>query len=160
MSDAFTIGDVARASGISAKMIRYYERTGLIHAAKRTSAGYRSYAARDVHMLRFIRRARDLGFSVGTIRELLDLWRDESRKSADVKRIAVAHVTALRNRIGELEEMARSLETLANHCHGDERPGCPILEDLQDPTGPRRDPPSSHRQGSLGHRELRGRAEI
>lgn len=125
------IGDAARASGVSAKMIRYYEETGLIPPAGRTEAGYRVYGPSDVHMLRFIRRARDLGFSVEGIAELLGLWRDRSRQSADVKRLALAHVADLRRKIGELEEMAGTLETLARHCHGDHRPDCPILKDLE-----------------------------
>ncbi len=127
------IGDAARASGVSAKMIRYYEDTGLIPPAARTAAGYRVYAEQDVHMLRFIRRARDLGFSVEGIRELLGLWRDRDRHSADVKRLALAHVAELRQKIRELEDMASTLETLAECCHGNDRPDCPILSELEAP---------------------------
>ena len=130
------IGDAARASGVSAKMIRYYEDTGLIPPAARTAAGYRVYAEQDVHMLRFIRRARDLGFSVEGIRELLGLWRDRDRHSADVKRLALAHVAELRQKIRELEDMASTLETLAQHCHGNDRPDCPILSELAAPSEP------------------------
>jgi MerR family gold-responsive transcriptional activator of gol and ges genes len=125
------IGDAAKASGVSAKMIRYYEETGLIPPAGRTGSGYRVYSPSDVHMLRFIRRARDLGFSVEGIAELLGLWRDRSRQSADVKRLALAQVAELRRKIAELEAMAETLETLARHCHGDHRPDCPILGDLE-----------------------------
>ncbi len=131
------IGDAAKASGVSAKMIRYYEETSLIPPASRASSGYRVYSDQDVHMLKFIRRARDLGFSVGGIEELLGLWRDRSRQSADVKRLALSHVADLRQKIRELEDMAGTLESLAATCHGDERPDCPILSDLeQAPPGP------------------------
>jgi MerR family gold-responsive transcriptional activator of gol and ges genes len=125
------IGEAARASGVSAKMIRYYEQTGLIPPADRTASGYRDYSGTDVHMLRFIRRARDLGFSVAEIDELLGLWRDRSRQSADVKRIALAHIEDLRRKIGEMEQMADTLQTLASCCSGDNRPDCPILADLE-----------------------------
>ena len=124
------IGQAAKASGVSAKMIRSYEQTGLIPAADRKESGYRDYSANDVHMLRFIRRARDLGFSLADIAELLALWRDQRRASADVKRIALEHVVALERKIAELQGMASTLRTLAAHCHGDARPDCPILTDL------------------------------
>ena len=127
-----TIGDAAKASGVSAKMIRYYERTGLIPPAARTESDYRVYSDQDVHVLRFIRCARDLGFSVQGIKDLLDLWRDRSRKSADVKQLALDHVAELRHKIAELDGMARTLETLARECHGDHRPDCPILSGLED----------------------------
>ena len=125
------IGDAAKASGVSAKMIRYYEEIGLIPSVERTSSGYRSYAPQDLQMLRFVRRARDLGFSVGRIAELLALWRDRSRASGDVKRLALAQVAGLRQKIAEMEDMARILEDLAHACHGDDRPDCPILTDLE-----------------------------
>lgn len=125
------IGDAAQASGISAKMIRYYEEIGLIPAPARTGSGYRIYAEADIHRLRFIRRARDLGFSVDGIGELLGLWADQSRHSADVKRLALSHVATLRQKIRALEEMAVTLETLADCCHGNDRPDCPILKELE-----------------------------
>ena len=124
------IGEAARASGVSAKMIRYYEETGLIRPAARTGAGYRDFSESDVHTLGFIRRARDLGFSVAEIADLLALWQDRARAAGDVKALALAHVADLRRRIGELESMARTLEGLAHRCHGDDRPDCPILDDL------------------------------
>ncbi len=124
------IGKAAAASGVSAKMIRYYESIGLLAAARRTDVGYRAYSDEDVHVLRFIRRARDLGFSLADIGELLALWQDQGRASADVKGIALAHVAALERKIGELQGMADTLRTLAEHCHGDARPDCPILTDL------------------------------
>ena len=124
------IGKAAAASGVSAKMIRYYESIDLLAAARRTEAGYRFYTDEDVHVLRFIRRARDLGFSLADIAELLALWRDQRRASADVKRIALEHVVALERKIAELQGMAITLRTLAAHCHGDARPDCPILTDL------------------------------
>jgi len=130
------IGKAAAASGVSAKMIRYYESIGLIPAARRTDAGYRAYTEEDVHVLRFIRRARDLGFSVEGITGLLALWHDKGRASADVKRIALEHVATLERKIRELQGMADTLKALASHCHGDHRPDCPILADLDGPAGP------------------------
>ncbi len=124
------IGEAAAASGVSAKMIRYYEQIGLIASAARTEAGYRVYAADDVHTLGFIRRARELGFSVEEMTELLALWRDRSRASADVKRIALKHVEELEARMQKLREMADTLHHLAENCHGDARPHCPILHRL------------------------------
>lgn len=131
------IGEAAKASGVSAKMIRYYEGTGLIAKASRSDAGYRHYTETDVYTLRFIRRARDLGFTMEGIAELLALWRDRARRSADVKRLALAHVAALRHKIAELEAMAATLSHLAKHCHGDDRPHCPILADLAEAPTPR-----------------------
>ena len=124
------IGGAARASSVSAKMIRYYEEIGLIPAPARTAAGYRVYSEGDVHRLRFVRRARDLGFGVERIAALLGLWQDRSRQSADVKRLALAHVEGLRRQIRALEDMAATLEGLAQSCHGNARPDCPILRDL------------------------------
>lgn len=124
------IGQAAKASGVSAKMIRYYESTGLIRPPDRSEAGYRHFSDADVHALRFVRRARDLGFTVEQIGELLALWQDRSRKSGDVKKVAMRHVVALKRKIEELECMAATLTKLASCCHGDERPDCPILEDL------------------------------
>ena len=124
------IGKAAAASGVSAKMIRYYESINLLAAARRTDAGYRAYTDEDVHVLRFIRRARDLGFALADIGELLALWQDQGRASADVKGIALAHVAELERKIAQLQGMADTLRTLAEHCHGDARPDCPILTDL------------------------------
>jgi MerR family copper efflux transcriptional regulator len=125
-----TVGEAARASGVSAKMIRYYESIGLIDRAERSAAGYRLYEVRDVHVLRFIKRARSLGFPIARVQRLVALWQDTRRASAEVKRIALAQVDELEQRIAELETMKRTLEHLAHHCHGDQRPECPILDDL------------------------------
>lgn len=125
------IGEAASASGVSAKMIRYYEKTGLIQPAERTESGYRVYTEADVHTLRFIRRARNLGFMVEGIAELLALWQDRSRHSADVKRLALEHVAELEGKIRELEGMADTLRRLASCCSGDDRPDCPILSDFE-----------------------------
>ena len=125
------IGQAAEASGVSAKMIRYYESIGLIPKTVRTEAGYRVYSDTEVHTLGFIRRARDLGFSVDQIGELVTLWRDRGRASTDVKRIALEHIDILERKARELQEMATTLRHLAKHCHGDERPECPIIEGLE-----------------------------
>ena len=124
------IGEAAGASGVPAKTIRYYESVGLIPAADRTSSGYRRYSGADVHTLRFIRRARDLGFSVETVERLLALWQDRNRSSSEVKAVALEHVDALERKMDEMQAMKRTLLHLADHCHGDERPECPILDDL------------------------------
>ena len=124
------IGQAAKFSGVSAKMIRYYEQIGLIPKAHRSEAGYRHYSSPDAHSLRFIRRARDLGFSVEQISELLVLWHDRDRASADVKAMALSHAAGLKAKIAELQAMAQTLEHLADHCHGNDRPDCPILADL------------------------------
>lgn len=127
-----TIGAAAKTTGISAKMIRYYESIGLIPSATRTGAGYRLYSPGEVDGLRFIKRARTLGFSLEQIAELLALWRDPSRASAGVKQVARRHVATLQDHITELQGMVRSLNQLIDHCHGDARHDCPILEDLAD----------------------------
>ena len=124
------IGAAARASGVSAKMVRHYESLGLLGAVARTDAGYRQYTPADVHTLRFIKRARDLGFSMAEIAELVSLWHDRRRASADVKRIAQTHVAELEKRIQAMQDMRRTLQNLLHHCHGDERPDCPILDQL------------------------------
>lgn len=126
----FNIGQAAEASGVSAKMIRHYEENGFIRKAGRTVAGYRIYRQADVHVLRFIRRARDLGFSTKEIKTLLGLWENRRRASADVKRLALKHVEELDRKIAELQAMRRTLVDLAEHCHGDHRPDCPIIDDL------------------------------
>lgn len=124
------IGEAARLSGVSAKMLRHYEGLGLLGAVSRTDSGYRLYGANDVHTLRFIKRARDLGFSMADIAELVGLWLDKQRPSAKVKRVAQRHVLALQARIAQLQSMERSLLQLTSCCHGDDRPDCPILDDL------------------------------
>ncbi|KLI99249.1 Cu(I)-responsive transcriptional regulator [Luteimonas sp. FCS-9] len=136
------IGDAARASGVSAKMIRYYEQTGLIPAAVRTAAGYRAYTQADIHRLHFVRRARDLGFSVAEIADLLGLWHDTARHSADVKHLAQDRIAELERRMRDLQQMTATLRTLVDCCAGDDRPDCPILEELQQPdAGPADDAP-------------------
>jgi len=124
------IGQAARASGVPAKTIRYYEEIGLIPAAGRTAGGYRAYDRNEVETLRFISRARSLGFSVKDVGNLLALWRDRSRASADVKRVALDHVAEIEAKIAALEAMRRTLLDLTCKCHGDDRPDCPILEGL------------------------------
>lgn len=124
------IGDAAKASGVSAKMIRHYEAIGLLREAKRTGAGYRVYGRDDVRVLQFVQRARALGFSLEQIGKLLSLWQDGGRASADVRALARAHIEDLNRKIAEMEAMRRTLETLAASCHGDARSSCPILDDL------------------------------
>ena len=124
------IGDAANASGVSVKMIRHYESIGLLPPALRTESGYRVYRVDDVHTLRFIRNARDLGFPLTEISELLDLWRDRDRSSAEVKRLALAHVAAIDAKAAALKAMADTLRHLAGACHGDHRPDCPILDGI------------------------------
>ncbi|WP_345797968.1 Cu(I)-responsive transcriptional regulator [Castellaniella sp. MT123] len=125
-----TIGDAAVHTGLSPKMIRYYESLGILTPQGRSTAGYRLYNEADLHALRFIRTARELGFSLKQIAELTDLWRDRHRASAEVKRLALAHIDALEAKAALLQSMAGTLRTLARHCHGDDRPDCPILEGL------------------------------
>ena len=124
------IGRASKASGVSVKMIRHYEAIGLLPKVARTFANYRVYREADVHTLRFIRRARALGFSMDDIQELLGLWQNRSRSSASVKRIAGKHVDELNRKITELKAMVDTLQHLVRHCHGDHRPDCPILDDL------------------------------
>jgi MerR family transcriptional regulator, copper efflux regulator len=125
------IGQASRESGVSQRMIRHYEAIGLIPAAARRDSGYRDYDARDVNTLRFIRRARDLGFPVEEIGTLLALWHDRGRASAEVKALALSRAAELKRKARQLDEMRRSLEHLAANCHGDSRPDCPILMDLE-----------------------------
>jgi MerR family copper efflux transcriptional regulator len=124
------IGEAASASGVSAKMIRYYEGIGLISPPLRSGSGYRVYSPADVHTLQFVKRARSLGFSIEETGELLALWRDKGRASADVKNFAMKHVRDLEAKVAELQSMARTLRRLAESCHGDHRADCPILDDL------------------------------
>ncbi len=130
------IGEAAKASGVNAKLIRYYESIGLIPEAGRTASGYRVYTPNDVNVLRFIKRARTLGFSIERIQLLVGLWQDRSRSSAEVKRVALDHVAELEAKIAELRAMSDTLKELANACHGDDRPDCPILRDLAHEEGP------------------------
>ena len=125
------IGQAAVASGVSQRMIRHYETIGLMPAAARRDSGYRDYDERDLHTLRFIGRARDLGFPIEEIRQLLALWGDKHRSSADVKAIALARAGELKERIEVLEQMRQSLQHLAESCHGDARPDCPIITQLE-----------------------------
>jgi Cu(I)-responsive transcriptional regulator len=129
-NEPVNIGVAARQSGVSAKMLRHYESLGLLGAVARTDSGYRLYSAADVHTLRFIKRSRDLGFSMAEIAELVGLWQNRTRASASVKRIAQKHVDELNQRIAAMQAMQRSLSTLLRCCHGDDRPDCPILDDL------------------------------
>jgi MerR family transcriptional regulator, copper efflux regulator len=129
------IGDAAEQSGVSAKMIRHYESLGLLRRARRTDAGYRIYDQDDVHTLRFIRRARDLGFPIKDVQRLLALWQNRRRASGDVRRIAQQHIEELDGKIADLQGMRRTLEHLVKHCHGDRRPDCPILDDLAQDRG-------------------------
>lgn len=124
------IGEAARRSAVSAKMLRYYESLGMLGQVNRTDSGYRQYSAGDVHTLRFIKRSRDLGFSMAEVAGLVGLWQDRERASADVKQIAQQHVDDLGTRIAAMQAIQRTLQDLLYHCHGDARPDCPILDDL------------------------------
>ena len=124
------IGEAAKLSGVSAKMVRHYESLGLLPSVTRTDAGYRQYGEKEVHTLRFIRRARDLGFSMAEIGELLKLWQNQRRSSASVKKIAQKHLADIDARMAEMAAMRKTLQHLVHCCGGDERPDCPILEEL------------------------------
>lgn len=152
-----TIKQAAETSGVSAKMIRHYEAIGLIDDVARTDGGYRIYAERDVHTLRFIRRARDLGFAVDQMRELLALWRERERASADVKRLALDHVAALELKAHGLQAMIDTLRHLADSCTGDDRPDCPILEGLCEPGVPQTSAAEPVRFGPTGLDPVRQR---
>jgi MerR family copper efflux transcriptional regulator len=130
MTQDMTIGQAAKSSAVSAKMIRHYESIGLLPKAQRTQSGYRLYDETDVHTLRFIQRGRSLGFPLETIRTLLALWRNRRRSSAQVKELSLRHVEDLERKIAEMQAMVRTLRHLAHNCHGDDRPDCPILDDL------------------------------
>lgn len=136
MSIAMNIGEAAKASGVSAKMIRHYESVGIFPEAARTEAGYRQYTDRDLHTLRFIRHSRDLGFTIEQIRELLGLWQNRKRPSRQVKALAQAHIEELDAKLAELQAMKATLAHLVHCCHGDDRPDCPIIDTLAstDPT--------------------------
>ena len=124
------IGEAAKRSGVSAKMVRHYESLGLLPSVARTDAGYRQYADREVHTLRFIRHARDLGFSMAEIGELVKLWQNQRRSSANVRKIAMKHLADIDAKMAEMAAMRKTLQHLVHCCHGDERPDCPILEEL------------------------------
>ena len=124
------IGQAAQSSGVSAKMVRHYESLGLLPTVARTDAGYRQYGDKEVHTLRFIRRARDLGFSMAEIAELLKLWQNQRRSSANVKKIASHHLAALDAKMAEMAAMRKTLQHLVHCCSGDDRPDCPILDEL------------------------------
>lgn len=132
------IGEASVASGVSAKMIRYYESIMLIGPTERSLAGYRRYRSNDVQTLRFLKRARSLGFTVNQMRDLLALWRNDERASANVKRLALAHVAALDAKAQEIAEMSRALRHLADQCDGDHRPNCPIIDGLAEALSPHR----------------------
>lgn len=128
--EIMNIGEAAKVSGVNAKLIRHYESIGIIPKASRTDSGYRVYSDSDVHTLTFVRRARSLGFSMKEIKKLVGLWRNRSRASADVKALAQTHIKELEAKINELETMRDTLKHLARNCHGDNRPDCPIVEEL------------------------------
>ena len=136
MNGSMNIGEAAKASGVSAKMIRHYESVGLFPEANRSESGYRQYSDREVHTLRFIRHSRDLGFSVEQIRELLGLWQNRRRPSRQVKALAQAHLAELEQKLQELAAMKATLEHLVHCCHGDDRPDCPIIDTLADEHAP------------------------
>ena len=152
------IGETAKAAGVSTKMIRHYEQIGLLAPASRKQNGYRVYDERDVHALRFIRRARDLGFSIEDIAGLLALWRDRTRHSADVKRMALDHAERLRRKVSELQAMLATLDHLAERCAGDARPDCPILTDLEGSARTRARRMSVGFGAATGRAPARGRA--
>lgn len=124
------IGEAAKISGVNAKLIRHYESIGIIPKASRSEAGYRKYSDNDVHILTFVRRSRSMGFSMKEIKKLVSLWRNRSRASSEVKSMTLSHIKSIEEKITDLQAIRSTLMKLANHCHGDDRPTCPILEDL------------------------------
>ena len=142
MDTRLNIGQAAKASGVSAKMIRHYESIGLLPEAARTDSGYRQYSDKDVHILRFIRHSRDLGFSIEQIHELLGLWQNRRRSSRRVKALAQAHLQKLEQKLQELRAVKKTLEHLVHCCEGDDRPDCPIIDTLA----------GEHRPGDSAHR--------
>ena len=132
MSASLSIGQLAQATGVPAKTIRYYEETGLLQPPSRKKNGYRVYGEKDRHLLRFVKRARDLGFSVEQVGDLLKLWNNRKRKSRDVRQLASEHLLEIERKIAQLEQLRASLSQLVDTCHGDDAPDCPILEDLAD----------------------------
>lgn len=130
MTELRTIGEAARETGVPAKTLRYYESIDLVPASDRAANGYRLYGERAIHELHFVKRARDLGFSVEDVRRLLALWRDPSRSSGEVRELARQHAAAIERKIQELQALRATLEDLVSRCHGSDRPDCPILQDL------------------------------
>lgn len=128
------IGEAAKASGVNSKLIRHYESIGVVPKAARSESGYRRYADADVHILIFVKSARRLGFSMKEIKKLVGLWRNKSRSSADVRTLALVHIRELESRMAELDSMVKTLKHLASKCRGNERPECPILDELASPS--------------------------
>lgn len=125
------IGEAAKISGVNAKLIRHYESIGIIPKASRSESGYRTYSEADVHILSFVKRARNLGFSMKEIKKLVNLWRNKSRASSEVKILALKHAEEMEKKILELQSMVKTIKHLSKHCHGDDRPDCPILSGLE-----------------------------
>jgi Cu(I)-responsive transcriptional regulator len=148
MSTTMNIGEAAKVSGVSAKMIRHYESVGLFPEAARTESGYRQYSEKEVGTLRFIRHSRDLGFSIEQIRELLGLWQNRRRSSRQVRALAQAHIEELDAKLKELQAMKATLEHLVHCCHGDDRPDCPIIDNLSGRGAANPVPTASRRQRS------------
>jgi MerR family copper efflux transcriptional regulator len=124
------IGQAAKISGVNAKLIRHYESIGIVPKASRSDGGYRTYTEAEVHILSFVKRSRDLGFSMKEIKKLVSLWRNKARASSDVKNLALSHISEMEQKIVDLQSMVKTLKHLARNCHGDGRPDCPILNDL------------------------------
>ncbi len=124
------IGEAAKVSGVNAKLIRHYESIGIIPKASRSESGYRKYSDNDVHILTFVRRSRSMGFSMKEIKKLVSLWRNRTRASSEVKTMTLSHIKSIEEKINDLQAIRSTLMKLATHCHGDDRPTCPILEDL------------------------------